>query len=113
MSKSQSSITKERNITVHDIEWQSVRIQITWEPDYLDMLATYGTGTSHLQIKVLGPFGAQLPITETGYLSHFGDPAAVLEAGGPVRYVLAWLDHTAKSPQWRAHCEANSQMSLF
>ena len=38
------------------------------------------------------PSGAVLPITETGYRSHFLAATEVIAAGGPVRYVLAWLD---------------------
>lgn len=44
---------------------------------------------------------AQIPITETGYRSHFLPDGNVEEHGGPEAYVLAWLDHEADSAAWK------------
>lgn len=57
--------------------------------------------------------GAPLPMTETGYRSHFLPAAAVVEASAPVAYVRAWLDHEARSPAWRQRADAARQMTLF
>ena len=54
-----------------------------------------------------------LPITQTGYRSHFTSSAAVTSAGGPVNYALAWLAAKADTPQWRAHEAATNQLTLF
>ena len=63
-----------------------------------------------------------IPITETGYRSHFmiGDQALAAYGDDPIAFVLAWLDHEATRPAWRAfdaqqhRNEVTShQMSLF
>ena len=56
---------------------------------------------------------AQIPITETGYRSHFSPSGIVEEHGGPEAYVLAWLDHAAQSDAWKQKAEAARQLSLF
>lgn len=54
-----------------------------------------------------------LPITETGYRSHFLHEQQVEPFGSVLAYVQAWLDHEAMKPQWRAYVAASRQMSLF
>jgi hypothetical protein len=39
-----------------------------------------------------------LPITETGYRSHFTAPETAAPFGGPVAYVIAWLDEESETP---------------
>jgi len=56
---------------------------------------------------------AVLPVTETGYRSHFVPREEVEALGGPVAYARAWLDHAARSPAWAAHMAASRQLSLF
>ena len=55
----------------------------------------------------------ELPITETGYRSHFLPEEEVNAKGSPIAYVRAWLDHAALSPSWIKKEEAAKQMSLF
>jgi hypothetical protein len=54
-----------------------------------------------------------LPMTETGYRSHFCAPADINAEGGPAEFVLAWLECEAKSPAWLAAQEARRQLPLF
>jgi hypothetical protein len=44
---------------------------------------------SHLEI--ISADRAPHPISETGYKSHFIRPEHIVEEGGPVAYVMAWL----------------------
>ncbi|MDP9592080.1 UNVERIFIED_ORG: hypothetical protein J2W19_004662 [Shinella zoogloeoides] len=67
----------------------------------------------HLTLKTIQPERCALPVTETGYLSHFTDPVCVEEAGGPLAYVAAELDATARSKKWRQREETLRQLSLF
>ena len=64
---------------------------------------------AHLEIRSTEP----LPITETGYHSHFCHPSIIDDEGGPVAFVLAWLDALAKTKKWRANEFARHQLSLF
>jgi hypothetical protein len=79
------------------------------------MLIDVGDGldTAHLEIRVIAPEGAMLPIIETGYRSHFTSAATVTSYGGPVAFVLAWLDEEAASPAWQRHVEAARQLALL
>ena len=87
-------------------EWRSVHFRINWKANWLN------TGMAHIEIICLAK-GARLPVTETGYRSHFTPPAAVANRGGPVAYVMAWLDAEAASPEWQKHAAASRQLDLF
>ena len=56
---------------------------------------------------------APLPVTETGYRSHFLAQGVVEGAGGSAAYAIAWLDAAAKGPAWRRQQEAVRQLCLF
>jgi hypothetical protein len=45
--------------------WEHVRYRVRHTPDYIIK------GTDHIEIVVISPKREPLPITETGYLSHF------------------------------------------
>ena len=57
------------NRHVFNITWQGVEIEITCcEPDYMSShREIYGSGMFHLEVRILCPERAPLPITETGY----------------------------------------------
>lgn len=97
---------------VFTLEWRGRTVQVNYVPDWL---GTAGSDlrVAHLDILTLAPARAPLPITETGYRSHFLDPAIVAEAGGAVAFVAAWLDHNAKGTAWAELDSASLQMSLF
>ena len=58
--------------------------------------------------------GAPLPITRTGYHSHFMQPGTIeAHRGDVVAQIVAWLDEEAAKPAWRAHVEASRQGELF
>lgn len=87
------------------IDWRGVTIRIVfwqrrWKSDF-----------DHLEVTTMDD--AQIPITETGYRSHFLPVGIVKEYGGPKAYVLAWLDHEADSAAWKDKFEASKQLSLF
>ena len=89
------------------MDWRGVRIRVEHEADYLSGFL------SHISLHVVAPFGAPLPVTGTGYRSHFVDPDVVESFGGPVAFVSAWLDEEATSEEWRELQAASLQMSLF
>jgi hypothetical protein len=69
----------------------------------------WGAGFDHIEVRSIEPEQAPLPITETGYKSHFIHGEELAEHGGPVSFVTAWLEHEAKSEGW----QMQRQMSLF
>jgi hypothetical protein len=87
--------------------WQGIGIEAVYWPRYNPIIA-------HLEIRSISPERAPLPITSTGYLSHFHEPGTIEAKGGDViAQLTAWLDEEAAKPDWRAHVEANRQGKLF
>jgi hypothetical protein len=97
----------------HRITWRGIVVEIGYEPSWLDLTEINGTIKAHLDITAVQPERAPLPMTETGYRSHFPMQDDVADAGGPVSYVLAWLDHAAEDPAWKARQAAARQLTLF
>lgn len=89
------------------IDWQGITLSVTYDP------AAFGGVTSHLQVQSIAPERARLPITETGYRSHFLPPGCVEQAGGPHAYVSAWLEQASNSLEWQKYLEQSRQGSLF
>jgi hypothetical protein len=107
---------QERTITASTIEWEGITIELRYEPDWLGMAAKYpneGYGHAHLELRSIAPSRSPLPVTETGYRSHFLPRGEVEATGGPAAYARAWLDQAAREPAWRRQQEAARQLSLF
>lgn len=105
--------TSTRHYEHHETVWNGVKISISYEPRWLNLADDYGLDTAHLEIEAIAPERAPLPITETGYRSHFTTAHAVAAMGGPVALVRTWLDEEAASPDWRQHEAAARQLTLF
>lgn len=92
---------------IHRFAWQGIEIEATYTPLKWGVIA-------HLEIRSIMPERTPLPITETGYRSHF-HPVGTVEArgGDVVAQVIAWLDEEAASPEWKRHIEVSRQGSLF
>ncbi len=91
----------------HRFTWQGIEIEATYTPLKWGVIA-------HLEIRSIAPERARLPITETGYRSHFHQPGIVEAHGGDVvAQVTAWLNEEAAKPDWLAYVEATRQGELF
>lgn len=73
--------------------------------------SAYGYALTQLQVSAAGC--APLPISQTGYLSHFEQADNIAAVGGAVAYVRAWLEYAARSPAWLSGQEEARQLSLF
>lgn len=99
--------------TRYEIQWlnpvsnEPVTIRITHARDYLS------SGSDHIEVESIKPKKAPLPITETGYRSHFMPPLDLINAGGPVTFVNAWLAEEAKGKAWSNAAKAQAQGDLF
>ena len=71
------------------------------------------TGWSHIEIAVVTPKGAPLPITDTGYRSHFLDEELLNKAGGPVAFFSRWIVQEATTKQWAKVEYKWRQLELF
>ncbi len=99
--------------TRYESDWRNpvtgdtIKVRITHARDYLS------NGTDHIEVESLAPRKAPLPITETGYRSHFMAAHELVNAGGPVTFVNAWLEREAAGKAWRAKATAAAQADLF
>ncbi len=94
-------------IQVYRFVWQGIEVEAAYTPLKWGAIA-------HLGIRSIAPANAPLPITSTGYRSHFHQPGTIEAHGGDVvAQVIAWLDEDAAKPEWRAYCDASKQGDLF
>ena len=93
------------------IEWDGVTIAITYDPKWLEIDGPLQS--AHIELRVSHPSGAKLPVTDTGYRSHFCSKADIEAAGGPEPFVKLWLDEEAKRPEWKRVEEKERQLDLF
>jgi hypothetical protein len=83
----------------HTIIWRGIQVEITFTPEKFGM-------ADHIELRTENK--AALPVTETGYRSHFMPIGTVAQYGNPVSFVVEWLDHEAERTGWRG-----AQLSLF
>lgn len=88
--------------------WEGFSLAIRWCPLWL---SNELVNTGHLEIYSEDKL--PLPITETGYRSHFIRKEVIEDAGGAIAYVQAWLEHGAKSKSWQQQRASLQQPSLF
>ncbi len=93
--------------TAYSFDWRGIEIHVVHTE-------RKWTVTDHLEIRSVKPERAPLPITSTGYLSHFMQPGTIEAHGGDViAQVETWLNEEAAKPEWREHIAASRQLSLF
>lgn len=89
---------------ISTIVWEGIEIEITYA-------AASILARSHLELRSKNK--ERIPVTETGYRSEFLHQGEVEDGGGPEAYTLAWLNHMAKSAEWKAYRQSSQQLSLF
>lgn len=87
--------------------WRGVTCRVRHTPNYISK------GWSHVEIFVTKPKKAPLPITSTGYLSHFLGEDELKRAGGPVMFFLDWIERESHTKQWAAAEFRWCQRDLF
>ncbi|GAB5512242.1 MAG: hypothetical protein Rhims3KO_36430 [Hyphomicrobiales bacterium] len=93
---------------IHRMTWQGIKIELRYKP------RTHGDTIAHLEVQSINPDRAPLPITESGYRSHFHAIGTVENSDGTlVEQVTAWLNAKAKSKAWKTYVESSQQLSLF
>ena len=88
--------------------WLDVTFRVRHTPDYIIK------GTDHIELIVIAPKREQLPITETGYLSHFTtDSKQVPNAKAGLAFLLDWIEREAKTKRWQKLDCKRRQLDLF
>ena len=94
----------------HSTIWKGIALRISWAPQWFERPCV-DCAVAHLEVR--SETGEPLPISQTGYRSHFLSREAVDAHGGPIQYVVAWLNHDAANHNWRKAVEKTTQLSLF
>ena len=87
-----------------DTAWRGTAISITH-------VVRWSDGIDHIEVRSEGR--VPLPITGTGYKSHFTNPETLTDYPDAAAFVLAWLEHAASSDEWKHQAEGARQFSLF
>jgi hypothetical protein len=87
------------------LEWQGIGIEVRYTPNRFEI------GCDHIELHADDK--KRIPVTETGYRSHFIHRSAIEPFGSAEAYVRTWLDQEAQSPSWRTYVEASRQLTLF
>lgn len=87
--------------------WEHVRYRVRHTPDYIIK------GTDHIEVVVISPKKEPLPITETGYLSHFVTDGSCPGIDEAVVFFAAWIDREAKTKRWQKLDQKRRQLDLF
>lgn len=92
---------EEKSAETYSITWRGIAMTVTFTPKRFGL-------TDHIEIKTQNR--RTLPVTETGYRSHFMEEGTIAAHGGALAFITAWLDHEAQRTDWR---EVPQQLSLF
>ena len=88
--------------------WQHVTFRVRHTPDYIIK------GTDHIELIVIAPKREPLPITETGYLSHFTSGSKQIpDAKAGLAFFLEWISQEAKTKRWQKLDCKRRQLDLF
>lgn len=87
--------------------WEHVRYRVRHTPDYIIK------GTDHIEVVVISPKKEPLPITETGYLSHFVTDGSCRTVQDAIAFFAAWIDCEAKTKRWQKLDQKRRQLDLF
>lgn len=93
--------------------WNSIAMTINYCESWMTWLSDEEKADYMAHIEILRDDKKQLPMTETGYRSHFIRKAVVDNSGGVLDYVKAWLDHEGQSKKWKDYVANEAQLKLF
>ncbi|WP_417625251.1 hypothetical protein [Paremcibacter congregatus] len=97
----------------HLLHWHDYKLEIRFEPNFFNMTRLGLKSLAHIEVRTLEPVKAALPITETGYRSHFITLEDMQPYEDVLAFVTAWLKHAAESAEWKEQAQNSRQMSLF
>lgn len=98
----------------HHIKWCGIEIEIRHSLNWLNMEPNHnGEVMAHIEIETIHPKRAPLPVTETGYRSHFTHADEITAAGGAIEFIRTGLDEAAQSKEWKRLDAEARQGELF
>ncbi len=114
LTGSPASGTRQRFILTDTFVWNGISVLVSFEPDWLGLAAAgMDEPYAHLELQVLSPKGAPLPVSDTGYWSEFLSIGEAEEEGGAVALAVSLLDEFANTQTWRVRWAKWEQGDLF
>lgn len=94
---------RHRIIQTEMLVWEGISILLSYEPDWLGLAAAFvePEAVAHIELQVMAPRGAPLPLSDDGYWSDFLSPGEAAEAGGPKALAFALLQEFSHTQVWR------------
>ena len=90
---------------ISNITWEGRDIRLSYTPRWCAQI-------DHVEVQSIDR--TPLPITETGYKSHFFGPVEPVMSMQEIEgMVIAWLDSEASNPAWQDYVLTTQQLSLF
>lgn len=90
-----------------EFEWNGILISLDYQYKRWSVI-------DHIELRTIDPPDAPLPITETGYRSHYLHTEDMEPYNfDPAQYMTALLDYAAQSPSWQRQQDTARQYSLF
>jgi len=86
-------------------EWEGRTIRLSYTPRRWTVID---------HIEIVAEDRDPLPITKTGYKSHFFGPVEpALDIEEVTAFVVDWLNEDAQTQAWQDYLEQSKQLSLF
>jgi len=83
------------------IQWDGIAIEVAYNPNIFRVYQEeYGYALAHVALQVSTP-DTPLPVTDTGYDSHFTRTDAIEALGGIEAYLRLRLDAEAEATGWQ------------
>lgn len=96
-------MTVREGYNTFDLIWCERDIAVSYQANWLN------SDHCHIELRC----AERLPVTETGYRSHFVIDDAFTDEDDVRGYILAWLDEAARDRNWARHLEDSKQLNLF
>lgn len=113
-SSAEGSNAWKRRITTEALVWNEITILVSYEADWLGLSAGgFEDPCAHLELQVLHPMGAPMPLGDGGYWSEFVALGEAEEAGGPVQLASALLNEFSDRQSWRVAWARWEQRDLY
>ena len=84
-------------------EWEGITIAVSHKTNWLN------SDFDQIELRA----DQMLPVTQTGYRSHFIPTVELTLFDSLEDFVRQWLDEAAMSPDWQKHIDDSRQISLF
>ncbi|WP_298921479.1 hypothetical protein [uncultured Roseobacter sp.] len=83
--------------------WAEREITVSWQANWLN------SGHCHIELRC----DERLPVTQTGYRSHFVPQGSFADEAAVAAFVTKWLDEAADDKVWQAYLIDSRQLKLF